>query len=149
MKIKIKTLLDPWMSKGLQRSLKKKQKLYDKFLKNRIDQNKRRYKDYKSFFGNSPKEKSKKIFYKKKLADCKNNKKKIWDTIKEVIGKSKLIYSGLPKMMAIDGCEVFDQNKIAHSFNKFFTDIEPKLACSIPSSSKDFKDFRFCKYKFR
>ena len=43
--------------------------------------------------------------------------------------------------MVIDGCEIFDQNKIAHSFNKFFTSIGPKLASSIPSSSKDFKDF--------
>ena len=44
-------------------------------------------------------------------------------------------------MMVIDGCEIFHQNKIAHSFNKFFTSIGPKLASSIPSSSKDFKDF--------
>ena len=43
-------------------------------------------------------------------------------------------------MMVIDGCEIFDQNKIAHSFNKFFTSIGPKLASSIPSSSNDFKD---------
>ena len=140
MKIKRKTLLNPWMSKGLQKSSKKKQKLYDKFLKNRTDQNKKRYKDYKSLF-EILKEKSKKLFYKKKLADCENNVKKTWDTIKEVIGKSKLIDNGLPKMMVIDGCEIFDQNKIAHSFNKFFTDIGPKLASSIPSSSKDFKDF--------
>ena len=63
------------------------------------------------------------------------------DTIKEVIGKSKLIDNGLPKMMVIDGCEIFDQNKIAQSFNNFFTDIGPKLASSVPSSSKDFKHF--------
>ena len=44
-------------------------------------------------------------------------------------------------MMAIDGCEIFDQSKIAHGFNKFFTDVGPKLASSIPSSSKDFNDF--------
>ena len=44
-------------------------------------------------------------------------------------------------MMVIDGCKIFDQNKVAHGFNKFFTDIGPKLASSIPSSSKDFKDF--------
>ena len=43
--------------------------------------------------------------------------------------------------MVIDGCEIFDQNKIAHSFHKFFTRIGPKLASSIPISSKDFKDF--------
>ena len=44
-------------------------------------------------------------------------------------------------MMVIDGCEIFEQNKIAHGFNKFFTDVGPKLASSIPSSSKDFKEF--------
>ena len=43
-------------------------------------------------------------------------------------------------MMVIDGREIFDQKKMAHSFNKFLTDIGPKLAYSIPSSSKDFKD---------
>ena len=35
--------------------------------------------------------KSKKLFYKMKLADCENNVKKTWVTIKEVIGKAKLI----------------------------------------------------------
>ena len=57
------------------------------------------------------------------------------------MGKSKFVDNGLPKMMVVDGCEIFDQNTIAHEFNKFFTDIGPKLAYSIPSSSKDFKDF--------
>ena len=49
--------------------------------------------------------------------------------------------SGLPKMMVIDGRKTFDQNKIANGFNKFFTDIGSKLACFIPSSLTDFKDF--------
>ena len=44
-------------------------------------------------------------------------------------------------MMVIDGCEIFDQNKIAHGFNKCFTDIGPKHASSIPSSSNDLKEF--------
>ena len=42
------------------------------------------------------------MFYKKKLTDCENNVKKTWDKIREVIGKSKLIDNGLPKMMVID-----------------------------------------------
>ena len=41
--------------------------------------------------------------------------------------------------MIIDGIETFNQNKIANGFNKFFTEIAPKLASSIPTSSKDFK----------
>ena len=43
--------------------------------------------------------------------------------------------------MFIEECEIFDQNKIAHVFNRFLTDIGPKVASSIPSSFKDFKDF--------
>ena len=57
------------MTKGLQKSSKKKIKLYDKFSKNRTDQNEKSYKNYKSFF-EILKEKSKKLFYKKKLTDC-------------------------------------------------------------------------------
>ena len=64
MKIKIKTLLNPWMIKGLQKSSKKKQKLYDRFLKSRTDENEKRYKDYKSLL-EILKEKSKKHFIRK------------------------------------------------------------------------------------
>ena len=43
--------------------------------------------------------------------------------------------------MVIDGIETFDQNKIANGFNKYFTEIGPKLASSISASSKVFKQF--------
>ena len=36
--------------------------------------------------------------------------------------------SNFPRRMIIDGQEIFDQGKIANSFNKFFVDIGPKLA---------------------
>ena len=41
--------------------------------------------------------------------------------------------------MVIDGIETFDQNKIANGFNKHFTEIGPKLVCSIVACSKVFK----------
>ena len=43
--------------------------------------------------------------------------------------------------MVIDRIETFDQEKIAIEFNKYFTEIGPKLASSIPTSSKDVKQF--------
>ena len=43
--------------------------------------------------------------------------------------------------MVIDRIETFDQNKITNGFNKYFTEIGPKLASSIPASSKVFKQF--------
>ena len=67
--------------------------------------------------------------------------KKTWDTIKQIIGKTKTFKNGIPKRMVINGIETFDQNKIANRFNKYFTEIGPKLASSILASSKVFKQF--------
>ena len=43
--------------------------------------------------------------------------------------------------MVIYGIETVDQEKIANGFNKYFTEIGPKLASLIPTSSKDFRWF--------
>ena len=67
--------------------------------------------------------------------------KKTWGTIKQVLGKTKTIKNYIPKRMVKDGIETFDQNKIANSFDKYFTEIGPKLASSIPASFKVFKQF--------
>ena len=124
------------MTKGLQKSTKRKQKLYYKFLKSKTNENEKKYKAYNSLF-----EIRKKIYYSRKLDSCKQNMKKTWDTIKEVIGKTKTFKNDIPKRMVIDGIETFDQNKIANGFNKYFTEIGPKLASSIPASFKVFKQF--------
>ena len=67
--------------------------------------------------------------------------KKTWNTMEEVIGSTKNFKNDIPKIMVIDRNETFNQNKIANGFNNFFTEIGPNLASSIPTSSKDFKQF--------
>ena len=69
------------MTKGLQKSSKRKQKLYDKFLKSKTNENEKKYKTYKSLF-ESLKNMSKKINYSRNLDSCKQNVKKKWATIK-------------------------------------------------------------------
>ena len=59
--------------------------------------------------------------------------------MEEVIGKTKTFKNGILKRMVRVGIETFDPNKIANGFNKFFTEIGPTLASSIPTSSKYFK----------
>ena len=71
MKRKRKALLKPWMSKGLQKSSKKKQKLYDRFLKNRTEQNEKIYKDYKSLFEILKEKSKKKTFIRRNLQIAK------------------------------------------------------------------------------
>ena len=128
------------MTKGLQKSSKRKQKLYDKFLKSKTEENEKKFKAYKSLF-KILKEKSKKIYYSRKLDSCNQNMKKTWDTIKEVTGKTKTFKNNIPKRMVIEGIETFDEEKIANGFNKYFIEIGPKIASSIPTSSRDFKQF--------
>ena len=48
---------------------KKKQKLYEWFLKKLTPQNEQKYKNYKNLF-EAPKEKAKKIYYSNKLLKC-------------------------------------------------------------------------------
>ena len=48
-KIKAKTIQNPWITKVITKSSKKKQKLYERFLKNRTPQNEQKYKTIKIF----------------------------------------------------------------------------------------------------
>ena len=83
------------MTKGLLKSSKKKQKLYDKFLKNKTYQNEINYKNYKNLF-ETLKFKSKKNHYAKLITKYKNNSKKTCQVIKEITGKTKLKTGNLP-----------------------------------------------------
>ena len=87
-KIKTKSLKSPWITKGLLKSSKKKQQLYEKFLKRRTFRNEQKYKDYKNLF-EKIKNISKKSYYQDLIAKNKGNSKKTWDVIKEIIGKNK------------------------------------------------------------
>ena len=49
-KLKRKAILSPWIKKGILRSSKRKQHLYERFLKNRTSKNKTRNKEYKNLF---------------------------------------------------------------------------------------------------
>ena len=105
------------MTKGLLKSSKRKQKLYEKFVKKRSPRNARRLENYQSDI------------------------KKSWDVIKEIIGGAKSTKGIFPKRMIIDDQEISDQGKIAHCFNKFFVDIGPKLASMISESQTKFDQY--------
>ena len=54
---------------------------------------------------------------------------------------AKSTKGNFPRRMIIDGQEIFDQEKIANCFNKFFVDIGPKLASMIPESQTKFDQY--------
>ena len=100
------------MTKALLKSSKRKQKLYEKFVKKTSPRNENIYKAYKSLF-ESLKKKSKKI---NKI----NNKQDVLNTIKGIIGGAKSTKGIFPKRIIIDDQEISDQGKTANCFNKYF-----------------------------
>ena len=130
-KLKPQKYNNPWITKEIKKSSKRKQKLYEKFLKNRNEKNEKLYKSYKSLF-ESIKHKSKRIYHSSKILEIKNNAKKIWGVMKELIGKARNTESSLPIKLVIEKKEVTEIKDIAKKFNNFFTNVGPNLAKKVP-----------------
>ena len=65
------------------------------------------------------KKNSKKPYYSNLIVKYKNNIKKIWDVMKEIIGKYKFRIRKLPHKIVIDGKQIINEKTIAEKFNNF------------------------------
>ena len=75
-----------WINKGIAKSSKKKQRLYVKFLQNRIHKNEEAYKTNKNLFETIKKRSKKKIF-SEKLKKVKGDARKTCSAMKKVLEK--------------------------------------------------------------
>ena len=71
----MKSLCSPWITKGIAKSSKTKQKLYKKYLKRRTNETETAYKLYRNLF-ESIKRRSEQNYYSEKLLRFKNDPKK-------------------------------------------------------------------------
>ena len=127
------------MTKGLVKSSKKKQRLYEKFLKNRNPETELNYKQYKTLF-KSLKNKSKKNYYSD-LIDSHKHVKNTWNILKEIIGNKRVTNSPLPNFIILKNREILNKKEIAETFNSYFVNIRPNLAASIPESKTSFQNY--------
>jgi len=130
------SLLNPWMTKGLHKSSKRKQKLYEKYLKHKTYKNEIKYKNYKNLFEKIKKH-SKKNYYAKLLEKTHGNTQKTWNVIKQIIGKNKCPKHNLPQKLLVDGEIINNKEAIINKLNNFFLDIGPKLADKIPKTTSN------------
>ena len=72
------------MTNGLVKSSKKKQRLYENFLKHRNTEKELNYKQYETL-SESLKKKSSKNYYSNLIDSYKYNVKKTWDVMKEIM----------------------------------------------------------------
>ena len=66
----------------------------------------------------------------------KDNIKKTWEIIVEVIGKSKMINKNLPEKLIVNGKNILGKKEIANEFSNFFPKIGPKMAEKIQRSKR-------------
>ncbi|XP_065675798.1 uncharacterized protein LOC136092005 [Hydra vulgaris] len=138
--IKEKHLKCPWITKGIKKSSKKKQKLYIKYLKNRNEANLNVYKQYKNLF-EKIKTNSNKNYYSNKIKNTNGDIKKTWDIMKEIIGIKTCKINSLPAQIVIDNKEYDNNNAISEKFNSFFVNIGPNLASKVNCPNNSFETY--------
>ena len=87
-KVKTKTLLNPWFTRGFDKSSRVKQKLYDRYLKSRSDMDRTAYLTYKNLFEKLKTRLNRNItnLYCKNIKETQKN---TWKILKELLGKKK------------------------------------------------------------
>ena len=128
------------MTKGLVKSSKKKQRLYENFLNNRNPEKEVNYKQYKTLF-ECLKKKSKKNYYSNLIESHKYNIKKTWKILKEIIGNKRVTNAPFPNFVTVKNREILHKKEIAKTFNSYFVNIGPNLAASIPESKTSFQNY--------
>ena len=139
-KVNSKTQFSPSITRGILKSSRRNQKLYEKILKNKHSVNKENYNTFARLFG-SIKPKSKKNYSHNLLINCENDMQRTWVTTKEIICFKKSSQTLFPKRLVVNDLEFFDKKATAENFNKLFSEIGPKLASKIPHSLMNFEHF--------
>ena len=126
------TMSKPWLSRGLIKSIKRKSKLYKRYLNVPNYVNEVSYKKYKNKLNHSLRI-AKRNYYDKQLDYFKTNTKNTWKILNEVINKKKRV-SKLSSTFIFDNQEIPCPFTIANHFCDYFTNIGPNLAKNIPES---------------
>ena len=112
----------PWLTKGLLKSSKVKNKMYKKLIKLKFNETlSNKYKKFRNKLTHLI-NLSKKLYYEKLLKNSCNDSKKTWNIINSVIGKTNKKTS-LPVKLNKDGIEYTEPQLIANILNKHFAEI--------------------------
>ena len=137
--------LSPWMTDEILDMIKHKDKLYKiKVLEPRDSfaylEAKTNLDEYTIILQQKINE-TKQAFYHQKFHDYKNDARKTWSTINDVLARKK-VKSTFPDYFLVKNHKVTNKQHLANEFNNFFTEIGPKLSEQIQSPDNlNFKSF--------
>lgn len=131
--------LNPWMTKGLLISRRKKELLYRKQLRSPLPESIASYKSFNNLYNRLCRA-AKKQYYHSKFTEFSMDGKKTWQLVNTVLGRT-FNKCTLPEKFVSNGKVLSGDYEIAEGFNNFFSDIGPSLANKIPESKLSFADF--------
>ena len=128
----------PFMTLGLLISRKTKNQLHKLSISEPSAFNTQKYKQYKTLYFRTLRG-AKKLYFTNKLKENAKNPKKIWQTLNEILGKTKKCES--PSEININDVPETDPTKIADHFNTFFTSVGKKIANDVQNVSVQPEDY--------
>ena len=129
----------PWITNGILKSISIKNKFYKKFLKSKDPYWYQQYKFYRDTLNHLIR-RSKRNHYKSYFETFKNNSKKIWKGINELLNKSNKTASS-EIIIKNNGVLVNDQKQVANRFNEYFTSIAQNLVDKLRNPKKQYSDY--------
>ena len=122
----------PWITNGILQTIKRKNKLYRRFLRSPTNSNSDQFRVYRNKLNHIIRI-SKKQYFSDKFYNCKNDIKRTWSIINGIL-HTKTSKSSIPDTLKFDGNLINEPNRIANAFNNFFVNIGPTLASNIRSN---------------
>lgn len=130
----------PWITTGLAKSIKHKNKLYKKFISAPTSANNNKFKTYRNKLTTLIRI-SKKNHYHKLILNSKNDMKATWKVLNNILKRKRSVNNKCTDSFIDNGSEITDPQDIANGFCNFFTEIGPNLASKIPTVKNHFTDY--------
>ena len=149
-KRELKIQSKPRITPAIRESIRKKNKLYKRYLKTKSQQIYFNFKQYRNKINHLMRI-SKRNYYNAYFIEHSNDSKLIWKGIRQIIYMKKSNAHSIPTKINANGHEITDLKEIADAFSGYFANIGNHLASDIPSVAKSPLDFmaqsncnRFC-----
>lgn len=130
---KKKRLHQPWITAGLIKSCRRKNRLYKNFLKSKTAKSEEKYKSYKNNLTKLLRS-AKRKFFSEKIQSNVDNPKETWKTIGNILNKKNTDNNLPTSLKDANGLEISSKQDIANLLNEFFANIGTNLATKINSS---------------
>ena len=131
---------EPWMNKLIEKATNKCKHLYKKSLsQDATEADKQKYKEYRNTY-NKLKRTVQNEYYATKCREYGKNTKQLWRMISGIICKRKQSGS-IISYITINGVKMYDANKIANEFSRYYAKMGADLARKIPDSKKKVQEY--------